>query len=176
MLVARREFSERIRQRAFQISTAVSLLVVAAVAVLAGVLGDDGPKSYKVGVQGPEAAAIVRTAQAVESQFDVRIEERRFAGAAEARAAVRDEDVEVAVVDGALVAREDPPDELAQAIQAGARQVRAEGLLREQGVERRGGAPRARPAAAEGADPRRTTMTTAGRASPSRRRSSCTAS
>ena len=135
LIVARREFSERIRQRSFQISTAVSLLVVAAVAVLAGVLGDDGPKSYKVGVQGPEAAAIVRTAQAIESQFDVRIEERRFAGAAEARAAVRDEDVEVAVVDGALVAREDPPDELAQAIQAGARQVRAEGLLREQGVD-----------------------------------------
>jgi ABC-2 type transport system permease protein len=47
---------------------------------------------------------------------------------------VRDEEVEVAVVDGALIAREDPPDELAQALQAGARQVRAGTLLREQGL------------------------------------------
>ncbi len=132
--VARREFSERIRQRAFQISTAVTLVVIAAVAVLAGVLGDDGPSSYDVGVQGAEAAAIVRTAQAVDARFDVRINERRFADAAQARAAVREEDVEVAVVGGAVVAREDPPEELEQALQAGARQVRAAELLREQGV------------------------------------------
>ena len=41
-LVARREFSERIRSRAFQISMLVTVLVVAAVGIIAGVVNDDG--------------------------------------------------------------------------------------------------------------------------------------
>ena len=134
LAVARREFTERIRQRAFQISTAVSLVVIAAVAVLAGVLGDDGPTSYDVGVQGAEAAAIVGTAQAVEAGSTCASRSADSRMLLQARAAVRDEDVEVAVVGGAVVAREEPPEELEQALQAGARQVRAAELLREQGV------------------------------------------
>jgi ABC-2 type transport system permease protein len=134
VLVGRREFTERIGQRAFQISTVVTLLVVAVVGVLAGVLGGDEPKRYEVGAHGTEAVAIVDVARAAGPRFDVRVEVRRFRDAAQARAAVRDEEVEVAVVGGALIAREDPPDELAQALQAGARQVRAEVLLRDQGV------------------------------------------
>jgi ABC-2 type transport system permease protein len=133
--VGRREFSERIRQRSFQISTAVSLAVITAVAVLAGVLGGDEPKTYEVGSRGAEAAAIVRVSAAIAPQFDVEIEARRFDGADQARAAVRDERVEVAVVDGDLVAREDPPDELAQALQAGARQVRLGAALRRAGLD-----------------------------------------
>ena len=62
--MARREFSERIRSRAFQISIATTLVMVGAVAVLAGVLGDNGPKTYKVGAQGPEAVAIAAAAKA----------------------------------------------------------------------------------------------------------------
>jgi ABC-2 type transport system permease protein len=134
VLVGRREFGERVRQRAFQISTAVTLLVVAAVGVLAGVLGDDDPKRYEVGAQGAQAVAIVELAREVGPRFDVRVEPRRFGTAAQARDAVLDEDVEVSVVDGAIVARDEPPDELVQALQTGARQVRAETLLREQGV------------------------------------------
>ncbi|MBA3261897.1 MAG: ABC transporter permease [Thermoleophilaceae bacterium] len=135
LVVARREFGERIRQRSFRISTGVTVLLIAAVGILAGVLGGDEPKTYNVGAQGAEAAAIVRAAGAVAPGFDVRIEGRRFADAPAAREAVRAESVEVAVVEGTVVAREDPPEELTQALQAGARQVRAEALLREQGVE-----------------------------------------
>jgi ABC-2 type transport system permease protein len=134
LIVARREFGERLRQRAFQISTAVTLIVVAAVAVLAGVLGGDERKSYDVGAEGAEGAAIVEAARVVAPQLDVRIEVRRFQGAEQARAAVEDESVEVAVSGGALITRDDPPEELEQAIQAGARQVRAEALLRQEGV------------------------------------------
>ena len=136
LIVARREFSERIRQRTFQISTAVTLVVVAAVAILAGVLGSDEAKTYEVGAHGSESTAIVEAARAAAPQFDVRIEADRFQSAERARAAVRDESVEVAVVDGALIAREEPPDELAQTLQAAARQVRAGMLLREQGLTR----------------------------------------
>jgi ABC-2 type transport system permease protein len=137
LLVGRREFTERLRQRAFHVSTGVTLLVVVLIGVLAGVLGGDDPKRYEVGAQGAEAVAIVDVARAAGEGFDVRVEPRRFDDAAQARAAVRDEEVEVAVVGGTLVAREDPPDELTQALQAGARQVRAEELLGEQGISRR---------------------------------------
>ena len=70
IVVARRGFSERIRTRAFQISIATTLVIIGAVAVLAGVLGDDGPKTYEVGAQGPEAA----TAKASGPGFDADVE------------------------------------------------------------------------------------------------------
>jgi ABC-2 type transport system permease protein len=133
-LVARREFGERLRQRSFQISFAVTVAIVLAVGVLSGVLDSDEPTSYEVGAQGSEAMAIADLARELGPGFDVRVEPRNFSDAARARAAVRNEQVEVAIVGGELVAREEPPDELAQALQAATRQVRAEERLRSSGV------------------------------------------
>jgi ABC-2 type transport system permease protein len=134
LLVTRREFTERLQQRAFQASTAVTVLLVAIAAVLAGVIGGDDTERYEVGAAGPEAVAVVDAARAVAPGLDARIEARRFASPAAARAAVRDERVDTAVVGGALVSLEEPPDALAQALQAGARQVRAAEALRSEGV------------------------------------------
>jgi ABC-type Na+ efflux pump permease subunit len=54
-VVARREFSERIRSRAFQISMLITVLVVAAVGIIAGVVNDDGRSEYTVGAVDPRA-------------------------------------------------------------------------------------------------------------------------
>jgi ABC-2 type transport system permease protein len=132
--VARREFGERVRTRAFQISIVVTLLIVGAVAVLAGVLGDDGATEYKVGAQGAEATAIAGAARSAAPGFDARVEVRRFRGAAEARAAVRDDSVDAAISGGVIVTRDQPPGELEQLLQAAARQVRAGEALRSEGV------------------------------------------
>ena len=51
-LVIRRELVERTRQRAFVISTGVTLLIVLAIAIIPGLGGDDGPKKFDVGVVG----------------------------------------------------------------------------------------------------------------------------
>ncbi len=134
IVVARREFSERIRTRAFQISIATTLVIIGAVAVLAGVLGDDGPKTYKVGAQGPEAVAIAAAAKASGPGFDADVEVRRFNSPAQARAAVSDESVDAAVAGGVILTRDDPPDELEQLLQGAARQVRAGEALRSEGV------------------------------------------
>jgi ABC-2 type transport system permease protein len=134
VLVARREFGERIRSRAFQASTAATLLVVAAVAILAGVLGGDDTTDYKVGAQGPEAIAMAAVARETGPAFDVKLEVERFDSAAATRRAVRDERVDAALAGGALISRESPPDELEQALQAAARQVRAGETLRREGV------------------------------------------
>jgi len=133
-LVARREFGERIRQRAFQISTVVTLLIVAGIALAAGLIGDDGPKHFDVGAHGAEAVAITAAADVSGKAFDARIEARRFTSAADARAAVEDGRVDAAVVNGAIVSKDDPPSELEQALQAAARQVRAAQSLRRAGL------------------------------------------
>jgi ABC-2 type transport system permease protein len=134
VLVTRREFGERIRSRAFQVSTALTLLVVAAVAILTGLLGGDDTTDYKVGAQGPEAVAIAAVSREAGPAFDVKIEVERFNSVAAARRAVRDERVDAALAGGALISRESPPDELEQALQAAARQVRAGETLRREGV------------------------------------------
>jgi ABC-2 type transport system permease protein len=133
-LVARREISERIRSRAFQISAAVTLVLVGAVAIVAGVIGDDGPTDYDVGAQGAEAAEIAAAARAAAPGFDASVQVRRFATAAAARQAVRDESVDAAITDGAIVTGDNPPEELEQLLQAAARQVRVAEALRSEGV------------------------------------------
>lgn len=134
LLVARREFSERIRQRAFHISTVVTLLIVAGIALASGLLGSDGPKTFTVGAQGAEAVRIAEAARASGAVFDAKIDVRRFARAATARAAARDGRVDAAIVGGAILSRDSPPTELEQALQAAARQVRAAELLRSKGL------------------------------------------
>jgi ABC-2 type transport system permease protein len=132
-IVARREIGERVRRRSFQASTALTLLVVAGVALAAGLTGD-GTEEYRVGAHGPEAVAIAEAARAAGPALDIRVEVERFATPAAARAAAREERVDAALVDGAVVSRESPPDELEQALQAAARQVRAAEALRSQGL------------------------------------------
>jgi ABC-2 type transport system permease protein len=139
-LVARREFSERIRSRAFQISLVVTVLVVVAVGVIAGLVGDTGRSNYTVGAVAAEDRAVAGAARALGPALDVDIEVEREPSAADARAGVRDESLDAAVVEGVIVTLREPPDELAQALQAGARRVRAGAELRSEGLS----APEAR--------------------------------
>ncbi|MDQ3724065.1 MAG: ABC transporter permease [Actinomycetota bacterium] len=133
-LVTRREFGERVRQRAFQISTAVTVLIVAAIAAAAGLIGGDGREEYTVGAHGAEAVAIAESARASATAFDVRLEVKRFTGAARARAAAQAEEVDAAIVDGEIVSQGSPPADLELLLQGAAREVRAAEILRGEGV------------------------------------------
>lgn len=133
-LVARRELGERIRSRGWRISTVVVVTLVAIAGVLAGVLGGDDTTRYDVGAQGARGVAIAQAGRAAAPRFDARLDVRRFRTPDAARAAVRDESVDAAVVGGALLSRDAPPDELEQALQSGARTVRAGAILRAEGV------------------------------------------
>lgn len=135
MLVARREFGERIRTRALQISTLVTVLIVAAIAVIAGVLGDDGPQDFTVGAQGADAVRIAQAAGASGAAFDARIEVRRFRDEAQARAAVRDGAVDAAIVGEDILSEDSLPSALEGALQGAARDVRAGRALRDAGLE-----------------------------------------
>jgi ABC-2 type transport system permease protein len=134
MLVTRREFGERIRQRAFQISTGVTVLIVAAIAIAAGLLGGDDEKKFTVGAQGPEAVAIVQSARASAKAYDIRLTIKRFTDAAQARAAAKADDVDAAIVGDELVAKDSPDGELEQVLQGATRDVRAAEILRREGL------------------------------------------
>ncbi|MDP2709952.1 MAG: ABC transporter permease [Solirubrobacteraceae bacterium] len=134
MLVTRREFGERIRSRAFQISTATTVAIVAAVALAAGLLAGDGTREYTVAAQGSEAVAITEAARAAAPAFDARIEIERFDDAAQLRAAVSDERVDAAITGGALISKDSPDLELAQLLESAAREVRSAQALRTAGL------------------------------------------
>jgi ABC-type Na+ efflux pump permease subunit len=72
-LVARREFMERVRSRAFQIPTLLTVLIVVAVGIVAGVVGEDDGQEYTVGAVGREGQAVAGAARALGPALDVDI-------------------------------------------------------------------------------------------------------
>jgi ABC-2 type transport system permease protein len=134
LLVARREFGERLRTRATQIGTLVTVLIVAGIGLAAGLLGDDGPQDYTVAAIGAEAVRIADAARASAPASDVRIEVTRPATAARARRAARDGRVDAAIVGDEILSDKALPSELESSLQGAARQVRAVAALRREGV------------------------------------------
>ena len=69
-LVARREVSERIFEKSFLIGLAVTLVIIALVAVLPSALGFGGDEEYTVGVADPAALPVAEAAAAQAGGFD----------------------------------------------------------------------------------------------------------
>jgi ABC-2 type transport system permease protein len=146
--VARRELVERWRSRAMRVSfVIVFVLVVAGAAAIT--LADESTPTDDVGLVGARAVALepaLRLAGEAEGR-ETRIQRLRDPGAAER--AVRDGDVDVAIVDGRLVVKDDrssPAVGIAQraiAGQATVTRLEAAGLTREQALAAL--APAARP-------------------------------
>lgn len=128
--VARRELRERLRERSFFISTGVSLAIVIAVILIAG----GGPSTYEVGVVGERAERVVAAAAAQEEAFGLKIEAREFESPEQARAAVRDGELDAAVAEGRIVGDDEVDESLMGALQTGAREVAAREALAERGI------------------------------------------
>jgi ABC-2 type transport system permease protein len=146
--VARREFVERWRSRAMRVSFLIVLLLVVAGAV-AMTLSDESTPTDDFALVGARAVAVepaLRMADEAEDR-ETRIHKLRDRAAAER--ALRDGDVDVAIVDGRLVVKDDrsnPAVAVAQRALAGAATVarlEAAGLTREEALAAL--APAARP-------------------------------
>ena len=135
-LVAGREIRERLRSKAMRISTGVTLLIIMAVAVLPGLIGDDGPTTYEVGVFGPTAGLLADRLPVVAalSGEDVAVDVRRVATTADAERLVRDGDVDAALSDTEIVVDEELGDRLGFLVQEANRQVNGENALAAAGV------------------------------------------
>jgi ABC-2 type transport system permease protein len=133
-LTARREVVERTRDRAFLISTAVTLLILAAVIVVPKLFGSDS-NTFDVGLVGSASQRLgpALTSQAAASNVQIRLQSP--ADAAAAGAEVRSGKLDAAVLDGReLVSKAKLNDRLALIVQAASRTWRAQEGLAARGL------------------------------------------
>ncbi len=135
-LVAVREIKERVASRAFQISTAVTLLIVIGLLVAPTLLGGDDSVTYSIGTVGETPTALVvsveETATAVE-ETPVEVTTTAYDSDDELRDAVRDDEVDIGLIDDVTVlSGPDTPSSLTNylvsALSAEAIQMQAEAL------------------------------------------------
>jgi ABC-2 type transport system permease protein len=138
--VARREFVERWRSRAMRVSFALLLLFVVTGAVLATV-SDEGTPTDDVGVVGSRAVALAPALRLAGEADDRTVRIHRLRDRAAAERALREGDVDVAIVDGRLVVEEDRSGaavglaQRAVAGQSAVTRLRAAGLTQAQALE-----------------------------------------
>jgi len=116
-IVARREFVERARDRGFQVSTAITVLLLVGVIVISAVF--NRPTSFDLVVVGEGSDALGQQVRAAADALGIEVSVRELADEAEARQAVDAGDADAAVIDaGRIVVRAEPPDQLVGLIQA----------------------------------------------------------
>jgi ABC-2 type transport system permease protein len=135
LLVARREFGVRAKDRSLLVSTGITLAILLAAILIPTLTKDDGPPHYKVGVVGTVAAADRLTTGAPADGLRVTVVP--LADAATADEAVRNGDVRAALVGDPprVVVKKDLPDRLAALLQSAQRAQRTEANLRAAGVD-----------------------------------------
>ena len=119
LVVARRDFWVRLRDRGFVISTAITLIVLS-IFILLGAFSGDDTSSFRLGLAGPGAQAVADAAD-----FETAGERRRvevttvaYDDVAAAELALRDGEIDAALVHGDdLEGRTSVPPELAQVVQ-----------------------------------------------------------
>ena len=133
-LVARREFTERIRDRGFLISVGVMIaILLASVAIPAAISG--GSDRYDVAFLGPQRDDLAVTAERTATLLDVDIRVERVADRAAADKALEDGDLDVVVDDGRIVVDRELDDSLAAVLQSSWATVERDGRLAAQGID-----------------------------------------
>jgi ABC-2 type transport system permease protein len=132
-LVAMREMSTRSRERSFLLGSAVSVIIILLVAVVPPLLGLGGTQGYTVVATDAQGLAVAQAAARTDEAFDARVTVRRMDPAAAARA-LEAGDADAVLTGGTLRAKDDPPDTLANLLQAANRDVRTAQALRAAGV------------------------------------------
>ena len=132
LLVARRDFAVRLRERSFLISTLLNIGVIS-ILVLARAYGGGGSgPSFDLGYVGDPAVARGAVDLGWQAGIPVRIHQE--ADLAAALAAVRDGSIDAAVTDQRIVGRATVDATLRSLVEASARNVRVDALLDAHGV------------------------------------------
>ena len=116
-IVARREFVERARDRGFQVSTAITLLLLVGVIVISGAF--NRPTSFDLVVVGAGSEVLGGEVRVAADALGFEVHVLALPGRAEAERAVDAGDADAALVNGdAIVVRDEPPEQLVGLIQA----------------------------------------------------------
>lgn len=120
-LVAAREVDEKLHNKPFLISVVFFLLIIAVSVALPAVLSDDGPEEFDVAVVSQSAREVAAATQTP----DVEVKPTTYESVAAAETAVRDADVDAALLEEGptlqLAGMDDVPEQLAVAIGRAAR-------------------------------------------------------
>jgi ABC-2 type transport system permease protein len=131
-LVARREVTERTREKSFLVSVGINIAIIVVVVVIAALIGG-GETRYVVGYTDAQGGAVAEAAAQAAEGSDVTIEPRRV-DAAEVSAGLDDGSLDAVVAGRVIRSQEDPEDELVTLLQAANRQVSAAAALEQAGV------------------------------------------
>lgn len=122
-LVARREWNQRARSRAFLISTVISVLIIVALIVVPEMYGGGEKPTRTVGLVGETSSQLPTLLEASGNQMGLTVKTRAFADEAAGRAALRSGDLSVLLVDQRDLVWKAEPDDQLQAIVAAAVRV-----------------------------------------------------
>ncbi len=122
-LVARREISERVFEKSFLIGTLITLVVIAAVAVLPSALGFGGQDEFTVSVSDPAAQPVADAAVRQADAFDAKVK------------LVEGGDADATLTGDGIHAQEKPDDKLVSILQAANAQVSSGEALRKAGLD-----------------------------------------
>jgi ABC-2 type transport system permease protein len=130
-LVARREITERVRERSFLLSTSVMAIIVVLVIGLSSAFAGDGTSD--VGVTDATAMQVGRAAAAAArgSDHEIRLHP---VSEADARAQLADGTLDAVLDSRQVLSQDKPDDQLVALLQAANRQVTAQRTLRGAGV------------------------------------------
>ena len=132
-IVARREFVERVRDRGFQVSTAITLLLLVGVIVISAAL--NRPTSFDLVVVGAGSEVLGGKVRVAADALGIELHVFALPDRAEAERAVDAGDADAALVNGdAIVVRDEPPGQLVGLIQAVSFRERSRKALVEAGL------------------------------------------
>jgi len=133
-LVARREFTERLRDRSFLIMNVFFVVILVGAPLLSAVLtGDDGP--IRMGAVGAEAGAVAQAAASSAEVFDLELEVAQVGDRAAAEAALTGGDLDAVLLDARTVLVEtELPGDLEPLLASAASGVALSRVLTEAGV------------------------------------------
>jgi ABC-2 type transport system permease protein len=132
-LVARREVTQKLREKSFLVSMGVTVVIIVLVAVVPPLLGAGGPSTFTIAVTDASSAPIATAAQHGAKGYDAKLEVRRLSPAA-AQSALKSGDVDAVLSSTGLHAKEEPDKKLTGMIDAAARQVHQVDALRSAGL------------------------------------------
>ena len=132
-IVARREFVERARDRGFQVSTAITLLLLVGVIVISAAF--NRPTSFDLVVVGAGSEVLGGEVRVAADALGFEVHVLALPDRAEAERAVDAGDADAALVNGdAIVVRDEPPEQVVGLIQAISLRERSRQALVEAGL------------------------------------------
>jgi ABC-2 type transport system permease protein len=132
-LVARREITQRIREKSFLVSMAVTVVLVVLVAVVPPLFGFGGKESFTVAVTDDASLAVAKAAQRGAKAFDTELKVRG-PSAEDANAALADGEVDAVLSAQALHAEEEPDPTLLGLLESARREVQQAQALKRAGL------------------------------------------